>query len=91
MYQSLSELKKHPKWHETPQKDSIVILALKLLFGALRGRISPCCFLTGQPLAGTIKKEKKQETSQEERAGKEEKLFPSVTCEPQVKKHSAKC
>lgn len=62
-----------------------------LMLGALRGRISPCCFLTGHPFAGAIKKENKQEMSQEESRKEGKILFSSVTYELQVKKHPVKC
>lgn len=49
------------------------ILSLELMSGAFRGRISPCCFLTGHPFAGT-KKEKTNRKWVRKRAGKRKKL-----------------
>lgn len=84
----------HPKWLIKKHCQSFefskwwvfnFIVSLKLMSGAFRGRISPCCFLTGHPFAGTVK-ERTNRKWVRKRAGKREKtLFPFMTCEPQVK------
>lgn len=89
----------HPKWLIKKHCQSFefskwwvfnFIVSLKLMSGAFRGRISPCCFLTGHPFAGTVK-ERTNRKWVRKRAGKREKTLSIHDLWTTGQKHPVKC